>query len=337
MADMLLEQLTWGNVLIFFALAVLLLLLILGFVTYAIYFERKVIGWMQLRIGPNRTGPLGLLQSVADVAKLLIKEDTIPKRADKILFILAPALCYAPAFAVLAVIPFTRDWFFADLNVGVLYYVALSGISTIAIVLGGWASNNKYALLGGMRSAAQMISYEVPLVISIVGTVMLTGSMSLRNIAEAQGNWFWEWNFLPQIIGFCVFIIAAVSELNRTPFDLPEAESELVAGYHVEYSGFRFAFFMLAEYVYVFAIAGLTTTLFLGGYHPPAPFLDFIPDIVWYVLKMSAVVFFLFWLRATMPRVRVDQLMGFGWKVLLPLAILNIFITAGYIELFIKR
>ncbi|EXX87449.1 NADH:ubiquinone oxidoreductase subunit H [Paenibacillus darwinianus] len=338
MGDRLLEPLSWGNALIFFLLAVVMLAVVLGFVTYAIYFERKVIGWMQFRKGPNRVGPLGLLQSVADIGKLLLKEDTIPRKADRVLFILAPALCYIPAFAVLAVIPYTNKLYFTDLNVGVLYYVALSGISTLAIVLGGWASNNKYALLGGMRSAAQMISYEVPLVISIVGTVMLTGSMSLRSIVEGQGGgWFWDWNFLPQIIGFAVFVIAAVSELNRTPFDLPEAESELVAGYHVEYSGFRFAFFMLSEYVYVFAIASLMTVLFLGGWHPPAPFLDFVPGIVWFALKFICIVFFLFWLRATFPRVRVDQLMGFGWRVLLPLAILNIFVTAAYMEIFIKR
>ena len=338
MARMLEEQLTWGNFFIFFLLGVLLLVIVLGFVTYAIYFERKVIGWMQLRIGPNRVGPLGLLQTVADIFKLLIKEDTIPRKADRALFILAPVLAYVPAFSVLAVLPYTDKLFFADLNVGLLYYVALSGISTIAIVVGGWASNNKYALLGGMRSAAQMISYEVPLVISVVGVVMTTGSLNLRKIVEGQaGGWFWDWNFLPQIIGFAVFIVAAVSELNRTPFDLPEAESELVAGYHVEYSGFRFAFFMLTEYVYVYAIAALTTILFLGGWHAPAPFLDFVPGLIWFLLKFAFIVFFLFWLRATFPRVRVDQLMGFGWKVLLPLAILNIFVTAGYLELFIKR
>lgn len=330
------ETLNWSNTLIFFLWGVILLVLVLGFVTYAIYFERKVIGWMQLRIGPNRVGPLGLLQTVADIFKLLIKEDTIPRKADRVLFILAPALAYVPAFAVLAVIPYTQDLYFADINVGLLYYVALSGISTIAVVVGGWASNNKYALLGGMRSAAQMISYEVPLVISVVGVVMMTGSLNLRLIGEQQGSWFWEWNFLPQIIGFVVFIIAAVSELNRTPFDLPEAESELVAGYHVEYSGFRFAFFMLTEYVYVYAIAALTTVLFLGAWHPPAPFLDFVPGIIWFLLKFSCIVFFLFWLRATMPRIRVDQLMGFAWKVLLPLAIVNVFITALYLELFIK-
>ncbi|MHA6481371.1 NADH-quinone oxidoreductase subunit NuoH [Paenibacillus sp. strain BS8-2] len=330
------ETLTWGNAFILFLWCMVFLLIVLGFVTYAIYYERKVIGWMQLRIGPNRVGPLGLLQTVADILKLLIKEDTIPRKADRVLFILAPALAFVPAFAVLAVIPYTEQLYFADLNVGLLYYIALSGITTLGMVLGGWASNNKYALLGGMRSAAQMISYEVPLVISVVGVILLSGSLNLKTIVAAQGDWFWEWNFLPQIIGFAVFYIAAVSELNRTPFDLPEAESELVAGYHVEYSGFRFAFFMLSEYVYVYAIAALTTVLFLGGWHPPAPFLDFVPGLIWFLLKFVAVVFSFFWIRATFPRVRVDQLMGLGWKVLLPVALLNVFLTALYLELFVK-
>lgn len=337
MGSLLEQPLTLGNAAVFLLWSVVLLIIVLGFVTYAIYFERKVIGWMQLRIGPNRVGPLGLLQTVADISKLLMKEDTIPRKADRTLFILAPALAYIPAFTVLAVIPYTQNLYFADLNVGLLYFVALSGISTLAIVIGGWASNNKYALLGGMRSAAQMISYEVPLVISVTGVIMLSGSLNLRDIVAAQdGGWFWNWNFLPQLLGFGVFVVAAVSELNRTPFDLPEAESELVAGYHVEYSGFRFAFFMLAEYVYVYAIAALTTVLFLGGWHAPAPFLDFVPGIVWFMLKFAFIVFFLFWLRATFPRVRIDQLMGLGWKVLLPLALLNVFLTAVYMELFTK-
>lgn len=331
------DSVTWSDAVIIFLWGAVFLFVVLGFVTYAIYFERKVIGWMQLRIGPNRVGPLGLLQTVADIFKLLIKEDTIPRKADRLLFVLAPVLCYVPAFAVLAVIPYTEKLYFADLNVGLLYYAALSGISTLAIVLGGWASNNKYALLGGMRSAAQMISYEVPLVISVVGVILLSGSLNLRDIVAAQaGGWFWDWNFIPQIIGFAVFMIAAVSELNRTPFDLPEAESELVAGYHVEYSGFRFAFFMLSEYVYVYAIAALTTVLFLGGWHAPAPFLDFVPGILWFVLKFAFIVFFLFWIRASFPRIRVDQLMGLGWKVLLPVSLLNVFLTAGYLELFVK-
>lgn len=331
MGSLLSEGLTLTNFLIFFAGGVALLLIVLGFVTYAIYFERKVIGWMQLRIGPNRVGPLGLLQSVADVTKLLLKEDTIPTAADRPLFILAPVLAFVPAFAVLATIPFSETLYNADINVGLLYYIALSTISTIGIVMGGWASNNKYALLGGMRSAAQMISYEVPLVMSVLGVILLSGSLNLREIVAAQQH---MWFIIPQFIGFVVFLIAAISELNRTPFDLPEAESELVAGYHVEYSGFRFAFFMLAEYVYVFAIASLMTILFLGGWYPPFAFLGFIPGILWFIFKMAAVVFFLFWIRATLPRVRVDQLMGFGWKVLLPVALLNIVLTAVVKELF---
>jgi NADH-quinone oxidoreductase subunit H len=333
MADLLQQQLTWTNFAIFFAWGVVMLMVVLGFVTYAIYFERKVIGWMQFRIGPNRVGPFGLLQSVADVLKLLLKEDTIPRKAERELFILAPVITFIPAFAVIAVIPFSDKLFSTNMNVGLLYYVALSGISTIGIVLGGWASNNKYALLGGMRSAAQMISYEIPLVISVIGVIMMTGSLNLNVIAEQQAGGFWHWNFLPQIIGFVVFVIAGVAELNRTPFDLPEAESELVAGYHVEYSGFRFAFFMLAEYVYVFAISGLVTTLFLGGWHAPFPFLEFIPGLIWFLLKFSAIVFFLFWIRATLPRIRVDQLMALGWKVLLPLALVNIFVTAIYMSI----
>ncbi|MBP1992600.1 NADH-quinone oxidoreductase subunit NuoH [Paenibacillus eucommiae] len=333
MMTLLEESLSWTNFAIFLFWGIVMLLIILGFVTYAIYFERKVIGWMQMRIGPNRTGPLGLLQSVADVFKLLIKEDTIPRKAERQLFILAPIITFIPAFTVIAVIPFTDKLFNANLNVGLLYYVALSTISTIGIILGGWASNNKYALLGGMRSAAQMISYEIPLVISVIGVIMLSGSLNLRIIVENQAGGFWHWHFLPQIVGFVVFLIAGVAELNRTPFDLPEAESELVAGYHVEYSGFRFAFFMLAEYVYVFAVASLITVLFLGGWHAPFPFLDFIPQIIWFLLKFSFIVFCMFWLRATMPRVRIDQLMGLGWKLLLPLAIANIFITALYMKI----
>lgn len=336
MGEFLKQPLSLFNFSVFVFWAVVMLLLVLGFVTYAIYFERKVIGWMQLRIGPNRTGPLGLLQSVADVLKLLLKEDTIPKKAERELFILAPIITFVPSFTVLATFPYSEHLYHANLNVGVLYYAALSSISTIGVVLGGWASNNKYALLGGMRSAAQMISYEIPLVISMTGVIMVTGSMSLHDIVSAQGDAIWKWNFLPQIIGFVVFMIAAVSELNRTPFDLPEAESELVAGYHVEYSGFRFAFFMLAEYVYVFAIAALTTIMFLGGWKAPLPFLDVIPGILWFLLKFSFIVFFLFWLRATMPRVRVDQLMGFGWKVLLPLSLVNILVSAVYIELVMR-
>ncbi|BCU83252.1 NADH-quinone oxidoreductase subunit H [Polycladomyces abyssicola] len=304
--------------------AIVMLFILLGFVTMAVLFERKVIGWMQSRVGPNRVGPWGILQTVADVLKMLFKEDTIPDKADRTLFKAAPILAFMPAFAVVAVLPFTPSLVFSDIAVGLLYYMAVSSITTIAIMVGGWASNNKYALLGGMRSAAQMISYEIPLVMSVVGVIMAAGSLNLKKIVAAQAD---MWFIVPQFLGFLVFLIASVSELNRTPFDLPEAESELVAGYHVEYSGFRFAFFMLAEYVYVFAMSALTTILFLGGWNPVFG-LTFIPPIVWFVIKFAAVVFFLFWLRATLPRVRMDQLMQLGWKVLLPLALLNIFLSA---------
>ncbi|MBC8078935.1 MAG: NADH-quinone oxidoreductase subunit NuoH [Gorillibacterium sp.] len=324
---------------------VFMLSVVLFFVTYAIYFERKVVGFMQYRIGPNRVGPFGLLQSVADIVKLLIKEDTIPKKADRMLFILAPVIAFVPSFAVIAVIPFTDKLYFTNIDSGVLYYIALSGISTIGVIIAGWASNNKYSLLGGIRSAAQMISYEVPLLLSITGTIMISGSMNLRTIALEQSGGILHWNIVPQFIGFIVFAIAAVSELNRTPFDLPEAESELVAGYYVEYSGFRFAFFMLTEYVYMFAISSLITVLFLGGWHAPLPILEWhipiallewIPGLFWFGCKFAFCVFFLFWIRATLPRVRVDQLMGLGWKVLLPLSLLNILVTAAYMEIFIK-
>jgi len=333
---MMMEQLlqstpSWTNVAIFFAIGVGLLLVVLGFVTYGILAERKVMGFMQGRIGPNQVGGRwGLLQTVADVLKLLLKEDTIPKAADRPLFILAPVIAFAPAFMVLAALPFTDALQFADIGVGLLYYIAVSGLTTIGVVTGAWASNNKYALLGGMRAAAQMISYEVPLVMSVIGVILLAGSLNLNDIVEAQKD---VWFIIAQPIGFLVFLIAAVAELNRTPFDLPEAESELVAGFHVEYSGFRWAFFMLAEYVYFFAMAALTTVLFLGGWHP-LPFLGFIPGAVWFALKFSFVVFLFIWFRITFPRVRADQLMEFGWKVLLPVALVNIFVTALVKQLF---
>lgn len=317
---------------IFFLLAVVLLLVILGFVTYAILAERKVLGFMQLRHGPNQVGGrFGLLQTVSDVLKLLLKEDTIPKLADRPLFIIAPVIAFAPSFIVMATIPLTDKLQFADLNIGVLYYIAVSGITVIGMLMGGWASNNKYALLGGMRAAAQMISYEIPLVMSVVGVILLTGSMNLNEIVAAQEN---VWYILLQPIGFVVFFIAAVAELNRVPFDLPESENELVAGFHVEYSGFRWAMFMLAEYVYMFAMASLTTVIFLGGWLPIFSFLDFIPGAVWFALKFSAVVYVLIWFRSTFPRIRADQLMELGWKILLPIALANIFLTAIIKELF---
>lgn len=331
MRSLLEQPASFWSVSLFVLAAVVLLAIVLGFVTYAIYFERKVIGWMQLRIGPNRVGPLGLLQTVADVAKLLLKEDTRPKHADKVLFALAPVLAYAPSFTVLAVIPFTDKIQFTDLGIGVLYYISITSITVMGIITAGWASNSKFALLGGMRSAAQMISYEVPLVMSVLGIILMTGSMNLREIVEQQRD---IWNVVPQFLGFVVFIIAAQAELNRTPFDLPESESELVAGYMVEYSGFRYAMFMLAEYVYMFGMGCMVTVLFLGGWLPITG-LEFlpIPGIIWFILKFLLYVFFQFWLRATMPRFRSDQLLPFAWKGLLPVALINILLTAVIISM----
>ncbi|KSU81869.1 NADH-quinone oxidoreductase subunit H [Fictibacillus enclensis] len=331
--DLLTSPPGWIHAAIFLGLGACLLVIVLGFVTYAILAERKVLGFMQLRPGPNRVGGrFGLLQTVADVMKLLIKEDTIPKAADKPLFVLAPVLAFAPAFMVLAAIPFSDHLKFSDLSIGLLYYIAISGITTVGILMAGWASNNKYSLLGGMRSAAQMISYEIPLVVSVVGVIMFSGSLNLTEIVEGQKTV--AYMFLSPL-GFIVFLISSIAELNRTPFDLPEAESELVAGYHVEYSGFRWAFFMLTEYVYLFAMAALTTVLFLGGWNP-VPFLGFIPGIIWFALKFSLIVFFMIWVRGTMPRLRADQLMEFAWKVLLPVALLNIFVSAVVKELFLR-
>ncbi|WP_458411680.1 NADH-quinone oxidoreductase subunit NuoH [Schinkia sp. CFF1] len=311
---------------IYFLLAALLLFtVILAFVAYAILSERKVLAFMQSRIGPNKLGGrFGLLQTVADVLKLLLKEDIIPKAVDKPLFILAPIIAFVPSFMVMATIPFTDKYQFADLGIGFLYYVAISGMSIVGIVMASWASNNKYSLLGGMRAGAQMISYEIPLVMSALGVILFTGSMNLNDIVAAQEHWAF---IFKQPIGFIIFFIAANAELARIPFDLPETESELVAGYHTEYSGFRMAFFMLSEYVYLFAMSLLISVLFLGGWNP-IPGLDFIPGAVWIALKFSLVVFIFVWFRATFPRFKADTLMEFAWKILLPIALANLLLSA---------
>jgi NADH-quinone oxidoreductase subunit H len=320
------------NFAVFFLMGLVFLLILLGWVCYGILAERKVMGYMQLRHGPNQLGGRwGLLQTIADVLKLLLKEDIIPAAADKPLFIIAPVVAFAPSFMVLATIPFTDKFQFADIGVGLLYYIAISGLTTFGAVLGGWASNNKYALLGGMRAAAQMISYEIPLVMSVLGIILITGSLNLNDIVQQQHH---GWFILVQPIAFIVFFIASIAELNRTPFDLPESENELVAGYHVEYSGFRWAFFMLAEYVYLFAMSALITVIFLGGWLAPFGFLAFIPGAIWFSLKFCVVVFLYLWIKSTMPRFRADKLMEFGWKVLLPIALANIFLTALIKSLF---
>ncbi len=330
MQELLASQPSALNFLIFFIQAVALLMIVLGFVTYVILAERKVLGFMQSRYGPNRVGGrLGLLQTFADILKLLVKEDTIPAQADKKLYILAPGLAIVPAVGVLGILPFTENFHFADVGIGLLYYFAIAGITTLGLLIGGWASNNKYALLGGARAAAQMISYEIPLVMSVIGIVLLAGSINLIDIVEAQEK---VWFAFTQPIAFIVFLIAALAELSRVPFDLPESENELVAGFQTEYSGFRWAMFYLAEYVYAFAMSVLAVVLFLGGWQPLFPFLDFIPGAVWFGLKFAVMVFGLNWIRATWPRVRPDHLMEFAWKVLLPISLANIFLTAIFKE-----
>ncbi|WP_078578951.1 NADH-quinone oxidoreductase subunit NuoH [Salipaludibacillus agaradhaerens] len=309
--------------LLMFLYAVAVLIVLLGGVTFAILAERKVIGYIQLRPGPNRHGPWGTAQTIADVVKLLLKEDIIPAKADKKIFVLAPVLAFAPAFSVMAVLVYSSSIGGADINIGVLYFLGVSSITMLGVLMGGWSSNNKYALLGSIRGVAQMVSYELPLILSIVGIIILVGSLNMTDIVNYQAD-MGMWFIVPQFLAFIVYMISSIAELNRSPFDLPEAESELVAGYFTEYSGFRFAMFMLAEYTYAIAIAGLATTLFLGGWLGPA----FLPGIVWFLLKVCAVMFIWFWLTATLPRARVDQLMNFGWKVLIPLALLNIVVTA---------
>ncbi|HEV2855311.1 MAG TPA: NADH-quinone oxidoreductase subunit NuoH [Thermoanaerobaculia bacterium] len=324
---------------------VLLFLGILPLITYLTFAERKILGYMQARVGPNRVGPWGLLQPIADVVKLLSKEDTTPKEAVKWAFILAPCLVVGPAFIIFSVIPFGPragepghlSWFITDVNTGMLFIVAMATIGVYGLIIGGWASNNKFSLMGGLRSAAQMISYEVPQGLAVVGPLMLAGTLSLVGIVEAQKNAGW-WYIVPQIVAFFIYLVAGVAETNRNPFDLPEAESELVAGFHTEYSGMRFALFFLGEYANMIVISAVATTLFLGGWLRPFPnvaalgFLDLIPGPIWFFLKMAVFLFAYIWFRGTFPRYRFDQLMDLGWKWMIPLALANIFIT-GLVKL----
>lgn len=302
---------------------------VLGPVTmmYLTLLERKVIGRMQNRIGPNRVGKWGLLQPIADGVKMLTKEDIVPTHADPVVHFLAPILIVMSALLVFAVIPFGRGMTAIDLNVGLLFFLAVSSTTTIAIFMASWGSRNKFSLLGGMRSIAQLVSYEVPMVLSVVPVILITGSLSTGAIVEAQGGWnglkwfiFTPWGFFACVI----FFLCGVAECNRSPFDLPEAESEIVAGFHTEYSGMKFALFYMAEFMNAFTISGLCTTLFLGGWQGP-----FLPSWLWFFLKTYALIFVMIWFRGTLPRLRVDQLMGLAWKFLLPLTLVNIFV-AGF-------
>lgn len=312
---------------------VILLFCVTGF-AYLTFYERRALARMQIRIGPNRAGPSGWLQPVADGIKLIFKEEVIPARAYKVLFILAPMITVFPALVILAVIPWgtaitifgrTIPLYLTDINVGVLYLVAIASISVYGIVLAGWSSNNKYAMMGGIRSTAQMISYELALGLALIGPIMIAGTMSLMGIVEAQDP---VWFIVYQPIGAIVFFIASVAEVNRAPFDMPEAEQELTAGYHAEYSGMKFALFFMAEYVKMIAISAIGATLFLGGFR--GPFVDQLPILGPFYLffKILVLLFLLIWLRATLPRLRYDRLMAFGWKFLLPVALANVFLTA---------
>jgi NADH-quinone oxidoreductase subunit H len=311
--------------------SVVIILIILGGFAYLTLFERRALARIQTRIGPNRAGPWGLLQPVADGIKLIFKEELIPIQADKLLFILAPVITVIPALILLAVIPLGPEvagfslGLASDINVGVLYIMAVASIAVYGIVIAGWSSHNKYALLGGLRSTAQMISYELALGLSLLAPILMAGSMSVQDIVESQkGLWF----VVLQPVGFLIFIIASVAEVNRAPFDMPEAEQELTAGYHVEYSGMKFALFFMAEYGKMIAVSFIGATLFLGGYW--GPFVESVPLLgpLYLFIKVVALLFFMIWLRATFPRIRYDRLMALGWKIMLPVALLNVIFSA---------
>ncbi len=299
-------------------------------VAYLTLAERRVIGFMQLRKGPNVVGPFGLLQPFADALKLLSKETILPAGADKVTFIIAPMLTFVLALVAWAVIPFGKSLVIADINVGILYLFAISSLGVYGVIMAGWASNSKYAFLGALRSAAQMVSYEVSMGLVIINVLLCVGSLNLSDIIEAQKT---VWFALPLFQMFIVFFISTLAETNRAPFDLPEGESELVAGYFVEYSSMSFALFFLGEYVNMILMSAMTTILFLGGWLPPFDIypLNVIPSPIWFIFKISLVLFVFLWMRATTPRYRYDQLMRLGWKIFLPFSLLWVVLTAGFL------
>ena len=317
-----------------------LMVVILLSVAYLTFMERKVIGYMQGRIGPNRVGPFGLLQPIADVVKLLVKEIITPSRADRPLYYLGPLMVLVPAFAVWAVIPLAQDFVIANVDASLLYVMSIASIGVYGVILAGWATNSKYAFFGAMRASAQMVSYEIAMGFAIVVVLMVSNSLNLTTIVEGQqrgmfnsmGANFLSWNWLPLFPMFLVYLISGVAETNRHPFDVVEGESEIVAGHMTEYSGMGFALFFLAEYTNMYVIAALTSILFLGGWDAPVAFLSFIPGIVWMLLKMTAVILFFLWIRATFPRYRYDQIMRLGWKVFLPLCLIWLFVVGIWLH-----
>lgn len=292
-------------------------------VAYFTFAERKIIGYMQTRVGPNRVGPKGWLQPFADAVKLMFKEIILPEKSNKFLFIIAPVLSLAPALAAWAVIPFADTLVLANIDASLLYVLALTSMGVYGVIVAGWASNSKYAFLGAMRSAAQIVAYEIAMGFALVGVLMVAGSLNLREIVLHQSGGFWQWYFLPLLPLFVVYFISGVAETNRSPFDVAEGESEIVAGFHVEYSGMAFAVFFLAEYANMLLISALTVLLFLGGWLPPfevAPFI-WLPGVFWFFAKTAVIAFLFLWFRATFPRYRYDQIMRLGWKVLIPVTL----------------
>ena len=313
----------WSHLIIFIIiLFVFIIFMAMGF----IYFERRVISRFQIRIGPNRVGPFGLLQPVADVIKILIKEDIVPLNADKLIHLMAPVFSIVPAIMVFAVIPFDNGAALVNLNIGILYIVAVSSVSIVGMVMAGWGSNNKYGLVSAMRVIAQVVSYEIPLALAIIGVVVFAGTLSMNGIVQAQTIPY----ILLQPLGFLIYFLGSMAEINRTPFDLLEAEGEIVAGYNIEYSGFKFALFYLTEYTEAIAVSTIITTLYLGGWRGPSFSLPVLP-ILWFLVKVFAVFTVIIWVRATLPRLRIDQVMGFAWKCLLPLALINLLITGAQV------
>jgi NADH-quinone oxidoreductase subunit H len=328
----------WATVTELLIIGVLILLFYALVGLFLVYAERKVCAFMQNRLGPNRVGPFGIFQTIADLFKLLFKELVPIKNADSFLFNLAPFIVIIASFMAIAAIPFAKGLHAIDLNIGVLYVMAVSAMGVIGVLLAGWSSNNKYSLIGAMRSGAQIVSYELSVGLSIITIVMLAGSMQLSVIVEAQSDgWFLFKGHISAIIAFIIFLISSTAETNRGPFDLAEAESELTAGYHTEYSGIKFAFFFLAEYINMFIVASIATTIFLGGWMPlhfgqwAAGFnhiMDFIPPFIWYIGKTFFVIFIMMWFKWTFPRLRIDQLLTLEWKYLLPINLVNVLIMA---------
>ncbi|MEY3798409.1 MAG: hypothetical protein RLZZ572_590, partial [Pseudomonadota bacterium] len=309
---------------------VAIVLPLMGAVAYLTLAERKVIGYMQVRIGPNRVGYFGLLQPLADGIKLLFKEIVIPTAANKTLFLLGPVLAIAPAFAAWAVVPFDMTMVLADVDAGLLYILAMTSVAVYGVIIAGWASNSKYAFLGSLRSAAQIVSYEIAMGFALVGVLMCANSLNLGKIVMGQSGGFWHWYFLPLFPLFIVYFISAVAETNRAPFDVAEGESEIVAGFHVEYSGMAFAVFFLAEYANMILVSMLAALMFLGGWLSPVPFIA--DSIVWLLAKVAFLLFLFLWFRATFPRYRYDQIMRLGWKVFIPITIVWIVVVGGMMQ-----